>query len=173
MGFKIIQTERRSKVKKQAVREDSTNGSFLIVLGVGNMSEMFRKIEEINCRLSKKPWLEPLFTSVLKIPEQINDIDPEFFVVRNTMTRQFEIHSLGNKCEDTLCIPLPYPELDFRAVIVTRRNNIKTRGKRIFQEIDAKNEKMRAEKHKQFRNDVNAIARDTRSVFAKYAGENL
>lgn len=131
------------------------------------------KIREINYRLSGKPWLEPMLTSALKIPEQINDIDPEFFVVRNTITKQFEIHSLGNKCEDTLCIPLPYPTLDFRAVVVTRRNNIKTRGEKIFQEIDAKNEKMQQEKHKQFRNDANAIARETRSVFAKYAWENL
>ena len=131
------------------------------------------KIAEINYRLSGKPWLNPLYTSVLKIPEQVNDVDPDYFVVRNEMTSNFEIHSLGNKCDDTVCIILPYRELDFRAVVVTRRNNLKTRGKRIFQEIDEQNQELEASKEKQFKNDINAVARETKSTFAKFAWENL
>lgn len=130
------------------------------------------KIAEINYRLSDKPWLTPLFTSALKIPEQVNDIDPDYFVVRNEMTRNFEIHSLGNRCDDTVCITLPYRELDFRAVVVTRRNNIKTRGEQIFKEIDEQNQELEASKERQFRNDMNAAARDVRSTFAKFAWEN-
>ena len=137
-------------------------------MGIGSI-----KRDEINSRLSNKPWLVPMFTSVLGIPEQINDIDPEFFVARNTLTKRFEIHSLGNKDGDTVCIHLPYRELDYRAVIATRKGNLKTRGMDIFRGIDIKNEKMIAGKEKQFRNDVNAIARETKSAFAKYAWENL
>lgn len=130
------------------------------------------KIAEINYRLSGKPWLNPLVTSALKIPEQVNDIDPDYFVVRNEMTSNFEIHSLGNKCDDTVCIILPYRELDFRAVVVTRRNNLKTRGKQIFNEMEAHNKKLEDTKEKQFRNDINAVARESKSTFAKFAWEN-
>ncbi len=146
--------------------------AFFNLLGQRGASMRSEKRQEIIYRIADKPYLEIVETSVLKIPEQVEDIDRDFFICRNTKDRQFEIHSLGNREKDTLCVILPIQELDGRVVEMVRRGNVKTRGMKIFNEMEQQNRGKREEIRNNFRNNINAVARETRPLFAKYAWEN-
>lgn len=119
-----------------------------------------------------KPHLEPIFTSVYGIPERAREVDPDIFIVRNTKRKVFEIHSLGNK-GDTFCFVVPHKELDARTIALVRKGNLKTRGKAIFREMDEHNERLERSNERQRDNEINAIAREMKPYFAKYAWENV
>lgn len=75
-------------------------------------------------------------TSTLKIPEQLNTIDPKYFVLYNHKKRVFEIHYEGNQ-GSTYCFDTD--TLD-SSVISEVRRTASHRGLEIFDEIDRHNE---------------------------------
>lgn len=118
-----------------------------------------------------KPWRHIVETSVTRVPERLEQIDPNLFVCFNTKTQRFELHSLGNKT-DTFCFSVPYDTLDDRMIEVFCRSNIRTRGIReIIREIDQENEERERRLEARRRSYINSWAREYRSVFKKAADE--
>lgn len=112
--------------------------------------------------------LTPMFTSVYAIPERVYQYDPDFFVVYNTVTGKYEIHSL-NHYPDTHALTVPYNELDVRALRWLWRNDLRVHGKAIFQRIEQGEQRLEKSKQREWSNWVEAVAGETRSMFAKDA----
>jgi len=127
---------------------------------------------QINERLRGKHHLRPLFTSTYFIPERLSEYDPNLFVVFNTKKQRYEVHSLANK-GDTFGFVVPLNELDYRTLYLARKNNLRTRGKQIFREIDEANEKLERSNARQRDNEIRAIAEELKPVFAKVAWEGV
>lgn len=126
--------------------------------------------EKVRNRLSGKPWLEPVFNDLFDIGNRIRSVDPTLFIVRNHRLNQYEVHSLEHY-PNSFAWVVPYRILDIRTIRRARKNCLLTRGDAIFKEVDEKNAKHEASLRRQFDNDIDAIARETRSLFARSAWE--
>lgn len=130
-----------------------------------------RRRLEIDIRLRGKPHLIVQETSLIHIPEQLYKYDPDVFVVFNTKSRKFEIHSLAN-VGNTHCLTVPYDGLDERAMRMFAKYDQRRRSfKEIIWEIDQHNERLEKWEDKFRRSEINAMAREIRPVFKKLAEE--
>lgn len=59
---------------------------------------------------------------VFNISHRLREIDSTYFVIWNTNSRKFEVHS--SACKPTLCLVLPFDNLDVRAVEYTWKTRI-------------------------------------------------
>lgn len=123
---------------------------------------------EVNKRLAGKPHLRPVFDDLHKIAERIRDIDPTLFIVRNLENNCYEVHCLEHR-PSTYAWVVPYRYLDVRTLRRARKNNILMRGRAIFDEIDKHNAKLEETNRRDFINEIDARAREARSLFAKAA----
>jgi hypothetical protein len=123
---------------------------------------------QIHDRLRGKQYLLPVYHSVLNIPERVREFDSSMFVVLNTKSQRFEVHSLDN-IGNTFCVAVGFNDLDERLINMLYKGNVRTRGKAILEEIDLHNEKLKASRERSRRNDLEAIASEMRSSFAKVA----
>lgn len=129
------------------------------------------KINEIEQRLHGKPYLFLVETSVNKIPEAIEEYDPAMFICFNSLNQAYEIHSLSNR-GDTHAMSIPWETLDQRVInLVWRRDQKKHSLKDIIRDIDRHNDEIEERRQRQRRSDINAAARETRSVFKRFAEE--
>ena len=90
------------------------------------------------------PWLdsnrEIIHTNVYNIPQRLREIDPNYFVVRNHKTHQFEVHH-KDQVGSTLALNIQFDELDDRAVQLARSTQPRY-AQNIFREMDRNNEKL-------------------------------
>ena len=101
----------------------------------------------------------------------LEEIDFNLFVCLNTITQNFEVHSLANR-GSTYCFAVPYNELDSRIIEIFQRSNLKTRNvKEIIRQMDRENEELELRREKHRRSETNAWAREYRSMFKKAAEE--
>lgn len=129
------------------------------------------KINEIEHRLHGKPYLSLVETSVNKTPESLEDYDPAMFICFNSLNQEYEVHSLSNM-GDTHAMSIPWDTLDQRVIeLVWRRDQKKHSLKEIIADIDRHNEEIEERRKRQRSNDINAAARETRSVFKRFAEE--
>lgn len=124
--------------------------------------------EDVRSRLAGKPWLEPVFSDLFDISNRIRTVDPTLFIVRNHRLDQYEVHSLAHY-PNTFAWVVPYHVLDIRTIRRAWKNSLLLRGDTIFKEVDERNARHEASLRRQFNNDIDAIARETRSLFAKTA----
>lgn len=101
---------------------------------------MWRK-SEIKERLRGKPHLKPVYTHVYNIPERLRQNDKNLFVVFNTITQRYEIHSLENK-GNSFSLNVPFRELDARVEEFVKKYDLRRHGRKIFDEIESKNEEL-------------------------------
>ncbi len=128
-----------------------------------------RRIHE---RLRGKPHLLPLFSNVHRIPERLREYDPSIFVVFNSKKQKYEVHSLKN-IGNTFAYIIPYRELDARAIEFYHMTNLRTRGEKIFREIEENNEKVAKQNERAKNNEREAILKDiVYPRFRKMAWEN-
>ncbi len=92
----------------------------------------------IRDRLRCKPWLKPVFTNVYCIPERLRRNDPNLFVVFNSFTNKYEIHSLENK-GNSFSLQVPFEELDARIEEFVKKYDLRRHGRKIFYEMESKN----------------------------------
>ena len=153
---------------KTKLIKPSTMGGFFN----GEEPEMKRiKINEIDNRVHGKPYLFLVETSVNKIPEAIEEYDPAMFICFNVLRQEYEVHSLSNR-GDTHAMSIPWDTLDQRVIeLVWRRDQKKHSLKEIIRDIDRHNEEIEERRQRDRRNELNAIARDQRGVFKKFAEE--
>ena len=81
-----------------------------------------------------------IYSDVYNISKRIKDIEKNYYIVYNTITKKFEIHNSAQK-DTSYCLTLPYLELDERTlnyVNKTKSENIE----KILEEIE-KNNKQR------------------------------
>jgi hypothetical protein len=130
-----------------------------------------KKLNEITERLNGKPFLHFIETSVTKIPERLEEIDPSIFIVFNVKRDIYELHSLDNK-GNTFCFNIPYRRLDSRVIALFRKGDLKNRSiKEILREVDIHNELMEKREQRYRKGELNAMAREVRPVFKKLAEE--
>jgi hypothetical protein len=119
--------------------------------------------------IEKRKHLRPLFTNTNDIPQRIREYDPNMFVVYNTQTGFYEVHSMAH-IFDTFATQIPFKVLDIRALWWLKMHSLK--DKSIYEyasEIDEKNEKLKRQKAKQARNNTIDYIADHKSMIAKAA----
>ena len=128
------------------------------------------KLNEITDRLQGRSFLLPVETSVLNIPERLEEYDPNMFICFNSKTQGYEVHSLRNREGNTYALNIPWPELDSRVLkLVSRRDQNRRPLKEIIQEIDEHNETLERQKQATRDNELSGMARETANhLFKKH-----
>lgn len=130
------------------------------------------KLREIHDRISGKPYLHVLETNPYGIPERLEEYDPNMFICFNSLLQEYQVHSLGNKEKNTFALSVPWKELDSRILdYVASRDQNKRPLKEIIREIDRRNEEREERNIRHRRSELNAIARETRTIFKRFADE--
>lgn len=127
-------------------------------------------VAQVRRAVQHRPRLTPLFGSTLNIPERLYEYNLNLFICHNEVTGRFEIHSLDNK-GDTKCGDLPFKTLDNRALHYIWDNDIRVHGEDIFRRIEQSEENHKKSKDRDFKNWVESVGKETRSMFAKDAWE--
>lgn len=129
------------------------------------MDERF--IYEVRRKVSDKPRLTPIFESTHCIPERLYEYNSNLFICYNNVEETFEIHALDQ--ENSYCATLPYKKLDARTLRWVWRNDVRVHGDNIFRRIEKSEEDYKKRKEREFKNWVEDVASETRSLFAKDA----
>jgi len=124
----------------------------------------------IQDKLNKSPYLSLVRTSTCEIPERVKEYDSSYFVVWNNLKEQFEIHSTDN-IGDTFCMSVPWKELDDRVIKMLRKNDLRNRGQKIFDEIDRHNEKLEKANKKQIQDYIKDISKEMHYHVKKAGGD--
>ncbi len=124
--------------------------------------------EEVRYRLRGRPHLVPVFHDVFEIAGRLREIIPDLFVVFNTATQRYEVHSLAHHPE-TLALNLPYAGLDARALHDVLTNSIRHHGMNVLRRVAESEERMQAAQRREWHNWVQDVARETKSKFARTA----
>lgn len=125
----------------------------------------FQKEVEQALHRQKAYHLRPMFGSVHSTPEAIYEYDNSFFVVFNTHTGGYEIHSL-NHYPETHALDLPFAELDRRSLRHVWRNDLRVHGWNIFRRIEEGESRAEKRKERNLQNWVQSVASETKSMFA-------
>lgn len=129
------------------------------------------KLTDIEARIYDKPYLHLAETSVLSIPERLEQYDPNMFICFNCLLQEYEVHSLRNR-GDTHSLSIPWPDLDQRTLDLVARRDLNRRPLRaIIKEIDDHNDAIERDRQRQRSRDLNAIAREVRPIFRDFAEE--
>ena len=94
----------------------------------------------------------------LFITSRLKEIDNSYFVVFNTKSNKYEVHS-KRQVENTFCVGLPFSELDERAVdyvLKTRVENIE----KIIESIEKNNKKIENNNKKFILNKIEEVMYD-------------
>lgn len=129
------------------------------------MNDSYRA--EIRHKIRHKPRLSPVFGGAHDVPERIYEYNPRLFLCFNAVTERFEIHNLDQA--ESYCATLPYKSLDARTLRWIWNNDIRVHGMRIFEELAQGDERREKQKQRDFKNWVQDVASETRSMLAKDA----
>jgi hypothetical protein len=103
------------------------------------------------------PGLLPVDSNVFNIPERLRQIDPGYFVMFNPRNQTFELHHEGQ--DFTYCLTFPFDELDGRAIDYVQETRIERLGA-IRRQMDAHNEKVEADKRRDFDDKVDYLSKE-------------
>lgn len=131
-----------------------------------------KKLAEVNYRLKDRHFLYLIEESVHDIPKRVEEYDEDMFVVFNSLKQKYEIHSIQYPGE-TFQMTIPYNELDVRTLQHLWENDLSVHGKNIFRKIERDEAKMKKDKDREFKNWVQGVASETKSMFAKDAWTEL
>ena len=119
--------------------------------------------ERINTR-----FLKLITNDVYNIAKRVREYDDSLFIVFNTKSQKYELHSLDNK-GNTFCMTIPYNQLDARIETLIRKGDIRNRGMEIWREMEHHNEQLERQLRESHKRERRALIADTRSLFAKSA----
>lgn len=123
-------------------------------------------MQDIREVLNNNPYLNLVTSNVYDIPARLKEYDPSFFIVYNNKYERLEVHSLENK-GSTFCMVVPYEELDERILVLIRRNDLKTRGRAIFKELDKDNERLEKSREREKANYLESASKEMYYHFKK------
>lgn len=132
------------------------------------INQRVKEEAEIILRWRNLHHLKLVETNVYYIPERVNEYNPNFFIVFNSMTQKYEVHSIagGPNCVSREC-EVPDDELDARLLQFLWEQDIRVHGWDLFRRIEASEERARERRRKQFSNWVQSVGRETRTMFAR------
>ena len=76
-------------------------------------------------------------SDVFNISKRIKEIDRSYYIVFNTSSNNFEVHS-ESQLDNSYCLTLPFSELDERTLTLTRKTQ-SANIERILEEIELGN----------------------------------
>jgi len=115
-------------------------------------------------------FLKLIKNDVYDMARRVREYDNSLFLVFNTKSQKYELHSLDNK-GNTFCATIPYDQLDARLETLIRKGDIRNRGYRIWEEMEQHNERLQKQQDAYDRSERRAMIKDTQSLFAKSAWE--
>ena len=86
------------------------------------------------------------------ICNRIKEIDPDYFIVRNTIRHRFEVHSSRQR-GNTLALVVPYDRLDARTLQLVRQSRIE-RMQQYLSELENENMRLQNAKEKQLQDRI-------------------
>lgn len=72
----------------------------------------------------------------------LKQIDSDYALMFDQVTKKYEVHNKRQK--PTLCFVVPYDELDWRTVLLTRQTQVQN-AERLFREIERHNQELEKE----------------------------
>ena len=100
----------------------------------------------------------PVLDNVYDIPARLKSLSRSFFVMLNTRTQKFEIHS-SNVPYNTFECALPFDELDARAIEYARRYSA-VRLEETAREVELHNERLEKRRYNEMIDKANYKARE-------------
>ncbi len=131
-----------------------------------------KKRDDILHRLRNSHHLHLVEQSVYDIPRLLEEYDPDMFVVFNSRKQKYELHSIQYG-GDTFQTTFQYDDLDVRALRHVWENDLAVHGKEIFRRLEMDEEKQKKSKEREFKNWVQGVASETKSMFSKDAWTDL
>lgn len=131
-----------------------------------------KKRDDILHRLRNSHHLHLVEQSVYDIPRRLEEYDPDMFVVFNSRKQKYELHSIQYSGE-TFQTTFQYDDLDARALRHVWENDLAVHGREIFRRIERDEEKQKKAKEREFKNWVQGVASETKSMFSKDAWADL
>jgi hypothetical protein len=119
-------------------------------------------------KIQYRPRLTAVFTSTHDIPEQIYDYDNDLFIVYNNVKDKYELHSLQQEV-DSYCMTVPFKQLDVRFMRWMWKNDIRVHGNDLMREMDHNEDEYKKMREREQKNWIEAVAKETQSMFAKDA----
>ena len=93
-----------------------------------------------------------MINDVFFIEKRLKEISKDYYILFNLKTQKFEIHS-KSQTSDSLCLVVPYEVLDERTITLVNKTKIENM-KKIIEEIDSNNEKVKKEKVRTIKNEL-------------------
>lgn len=146
--------------------------------------------------LHGRPELLPVWHDALGIVDHVRDYNPDLFVVLNVgrnmakamgLPREewpplppdvipvwgawWEIHSLTERPSYVLTVT--HGALDGRVLADLYRGDIAKHGPNLFKEMEARNERLKASRARAHGNELEALAQDTRNLWAQVDGPKV
>lgn len=128
----------------------------------------FRYQQAVLEKIQYRPRLIPIFSHTLNIPERIYAYNENLFLCFNRQSQRYEVHALDQPI-DSYCTTIPYKDLDARTLRWLQKNDIRIHGEEIFRQMDASNALIERQKEREFKNWIEDVGSETRSMFAKDA----
>jgi len=107
----------------------------------------------------QRPWLRLIQHDLYGIAERITAIESGYFIVYNTKSGQYEVHSADNK-GSTYCFIVPYDELDARTLDYCKRTLVANTD-RLLRELEESNARLDETRHHDFKNQMEAASYET------------
>jgi|GEM_PF-2034988 len=123
---------------------------------------------KVKDRLRGKPHLRPVYSNTYCIPERLRAMDSNLFVVFNTKTQKYEIHSLANK-GDSFSLQVPFRELDARCENFVMKYDLRRHGWQIYRDIEAENEERERAMEREQANRAQILASELHKPVRKLA----
>lgn len=107
-----------------------------------------------------KPWLHIVENDTLGIGERLRKIESGYFIVFNTQTNMFEVHSADNRGPNTFAFVVPFKQLDSRTLDYCEETMVRNSDK-LIKQMEENNRKIREQQKKDFDNKVEAASLET------------
>ena len=107
----------------------------------------------------RRPWLRLIEHDLYGIAERITAIESGYFIVYDSRSGKYEVHSADNK-GSTYCFTVPYDELDARTLDYCKRTLVANTDK-LLRDLDESNKKLQESKDKDFKNTMEAASYET------------
>lgn len=112
------------------------------------------------------PYLIHVETNVYDIPERLREIDKGYFVMFNPKSQQYEVHH-REQITGTLCLNLPYSELDTRAIEFVQKTRIEN-IKKVIAEMERNNELLEIDATKRRHEYIEQSAKDLHTYCSRH-----
>jgi hypothetical protein len=133
------------------------------------MLDIFERITYFKNAHLMMPYLIYVDGDIYGITERVKEIDPSYFVMFNPRTQQYELHSWEQE-DGTLCLNLPFDELDSRTLERAQKHRVENIEK-IMSEMEANNARIEREKEEKARNVTTEITKDIYTYCNRHARE--